>query len=864
MIPFILLAAAVSSPQPLSSSQSHADYNHRLEMQPRVASNMQIPENISPEERAALEFLYAYMATPDILDYGTDFYLRNIRQSLKASREMPWGDKVPEREWKHFVLPIRVNNENLDDSRTVFYEELKDRIKGMSMKDAILEVNHWCHEKVSYQPSDPRTSSPLATVCNALGRCGEESTFTVAALRSVGIPARQVYTPRWAHTDDNHAWVEAWADGQWYFLGACEPEAVLNLAWFNAPASRGILMNTKVTGAYDGKEEHLDITPISTVINVTENYAPVRTTSVIVTDKNGLPVENATVNFSLYNYAEFYPLAVKKTEPTGYTSLTTGCGDIVVWASDGKNFGVAPVAGDTLYLTLDKDVNFRGVLEFDLVPPPPGGSLPPVSKEASELNDRRKVYEDSVRNAYVSTFLTRERSEEICRELGLDLGAADLLVKSRGNHKDIEAYLRTVPAGLRPRAVTLLGVISEKDLHDVTPRVLDDHLKAEYGEDTVSRYFAEYILNPRVENEMLTPYKKSLRSLFTDSEIRQYRANPRLLEKRMTEEIEMDNKFNPAGFRQSPGAVWKNKTADRRGRSIAFVATCRSLGIPARINPVSGATEFVDSDNEWKEVFVKKQDASEETGVKGELQIVQTENIGREPKYYSQFTISRIEDGLPHLLEFDEFESLASINSRHEKLAPGQYVLISGQRLADGAVLARAEFFGINPGEVSSPELVIRQDTTALQVIGNLDAELLYKPMEANAEPKSILSTTGRGYYVLGLIAPGHEPSAHAVNDIAAVADELAATGRTILLLFPDEESATRYRASDYGVLPENVVFGIDNGSIAAALREGLELQSDELPIFVVADTFNRVVFLRQGYSIHLGERLLDTLRRLD
>ena len=142
---------------------------------------------------------------------------------------MPWGKSVPDREWRHFVLPVRVNNEDLDLSRPAFYDELKDRVKGLSMKEAILEVNHWCHEKVSYQPSDARTSSPLATVCNALGRCGEESTFTVAALRSVGIPARQVYTPRWAHTDDNHAWVEAWADGQWYFLGACEPEAVLDL-----------------------------------------------------------------------------------------------------------------------------------------------------------------------------------------------------------------------------------------------------------------------------------------------------------------------------------------------------------------------------------------------------------------------------------------------------------------------------------------------------------------------------------------------------------------------------------------------------------------------------------------------------------
>ena len=108
-----------------------------------------------------------------------------------------------------------------------------------------LEVNHWCHEKAVYKPSDARTKLSFGNGTYRHGRCGEESTLLVAALRSVGIPARQVYTPRWAHTDDNHAWVEAWADGKWYFLGACEPEPVLNLGWFNAPASRGMLMHTK-------------------------------------------------------------------------------------------------------------------------------------------------------------------------------------------------------------------------------------------------------------------------------------------------------------------------------------------------------------------------------------------------------------------------------------------------------------------------------------------------------------------------------------------------------------------------------------------------------------------------------------------
>ena len=79
----------------------------------------------------------------------------------RQSRKCRGGDSIPEDIFRHFVLPIRVNNENLDESRMVFFDELKDRVKGMSLYDAVLEVNHWCHEKVIYTPSDARTSSPV-------------------------------------------------------------------------------------------------------------------------------------------------------------------------------------------------------------------------------------------------------------------------------------------------------------------------------------------------------------------------------------------------------------------------------------------------------------------------------------------------------------------------------------------------------------------------------------------------------------------------------------------------------------------------------------------------------------------------------
>ncbi len=838
--------------------QAKADLKLRLEIQPQLKNKIDISKyrGLSAKESEALGFIYAYASTPDILDYDSDFWIANVRASLKAAEEMPWGKKIPDREWKHFVLPVRVNNENLDMSRVVFYDELKDRIKNMSMTDAILEVNHWCHEKVSYQPSDARTSAPLATVRNALGRCGEESTFTVAALRSVGIPARQVYTPRWAHTDDNHAWVEAWADGKWHFIGACEPEPVLDLAWFNAPASRGMLMNTKVFGAYDGPEEILDRNHTHTVINVTGNYAPTEIKRVVVQDIDGNPVQNATVNFSLYNYAEFYPIATKTTDKNGYAELTTGKGDIIAWGSDGSRFGIAKSnSGDTINLKLDKDNLSTGILDFDITPPHSGGKLPTVAPEAIASNELRKVKEDSIRNRYTSSFISPSDAIKITDELNLDSNTSNLITASRGNHQTIVDFLRSIPSGHRKKAEVLLSVISDKDLHDITTDVLEDHIATP---ETDSKFYDKYILNPRIENEMLTPYKEFFRKSIPEPMASAYSGDPETLVSWMKQNIVTDTLYNTQSYRMSPQAVWENKTADPLSKSIAFVAICRSIGVPARIDPVSHATQYIDKDGNWRNVDFSN-DIDTEPSKTGKLYIHHdSANIKKEPKYLSQFTISKINNGLPDLLEFGDFEPVSSINNRNEQFSPGQYAIVSGQRMADGSVLSRIGLFSILSDRPNDIDLSVRQDSTALQVIGSFNAESTYLPMGSKAA-KSIISTTGRGYYALGIIKPGHEPSSHALNDLAAAATELESTGRKILLIFPNEADAAKFNIKEYGKLPSNVEFGIDvDNSISSAIKEGLETDNATFPVFIVADTFNRVIFISQGYTIHLGEQLFN------
>ena len=831
-------------------------------------------QEMSEQQREALTFLYAYMPLGDITDYSGEFFLENIDYTFRAKEEMPWGKLIPEREFRHFVLPVRVNNENLDNSRKVFYEELKDRVKNLSLHDAVLEVNHWCHEKVVYTPSDARTSSPLASVKTAYGRCGEESTFTVAALRSVGIPARQVYTPRWAHTDDNHAWVEAWVDGKWYFLGACEPEPVLNLGWFNAPASRGMLMHTKVFGRYNGPEEIMHQNPNYTEINIIGNYAPAAKASVKVTDADGQPVKDAKVEFKVYNYAEFYTVATKKTDDAGQTFLSAGKGDMLVWASKDGRFGYGKLSfgkDATLELKLDKKAGESYSLELDIVPPAEGANMPEVTAEQRDENNRRMAIEDSIRNAYVGTFMSDASAREFAKKYQLDENAvAKILVASRGNHDVITNFMARLRSDKsKAGGIDMLQRISAKDLRDVSLDVLIDHMQSHVYRENMD-YFRRFIRNPRVANEMLTPYKAFFKEAIPEEDKATFKADWMKLVAWVSENIRVDANCNLGGAPISPAGVWKARVADAHSRDIFFVSMARSLGIPSRIDEVTGKVQLINVDGA---IDVDFGSINKEESPKGKL-IAKYEPIKSlsDPKYYSHFSISKLTDeGTLQLLNYDEGDidmgegaTWSNLLKNGTALDEGNYLMVTGTRLASGGVLAEMEFFPIHSGKTTTLDLVMRESQDDVQVIGSFNSESLYKPLEGE-DLKSILNTTGRGYFVVAVLGVNQEPTNHALRDIAAKAKDFEDWGRGMVLLFPSEEDYAKFRPQDFPGLPKNITFGIDkDGSIQAQIAKEMKLANKTiLPMFIIGDTFNRVVFVSQGYTIGLGEQLMKVIHKL-
>ena len=114
-------------------------------------------------EREALTFLYAYSPLVDISLSGGEFLLDNVRLAFRAREEMPWGEKIPEHIFRHFVLPVRGGKENLDTARAVFFNELKERVAFESIE--LVGVRPECITAYVCEKGILKTSDLFSMIC---------------------------------------------------------------------------------------------------------------------------------------------------------------------------------------------------------------------------------------------------------------------------------------------------------------------------------------------------------------------------------------------------------------------------------------------------------------------------------------------------------------------------------------------------------------------------------------------------------------------------------------------------------------------------------------------------------------------------
>jgi len=825
---------------------------------------------LTDEETWALKYLFAYMPVNDLADYDGSLFLSHVRQTLDIRGRVPWGERVPDHLFLHFVLPYRVNTENIEDSRGILYSELAERTAHLSMADAILETNYWCHEKANYIGSDLRTISPLTMIRNARGRCGEESTLAVAALRSIGIPARQVYTPRWAHCDDNHAWVEAWADGKWHYIGACEPEARLDQGWFSPPARRAMLINTRVFANYPGPEDITLADKWFTEINLLEGYAPTRQITIVVKADSGQPVSSAAVYFELYNMAEFYPIAELKTNEQGEALFKTGFGDLMIRAVKDGRWGEEKITvadGDRFEVVLDQLQQPLGIREFDMVPPPErhGEASAPLTEEQVQRHNNRLEEGTNIRSSYEHTFLSEAQATEIAKAAGLPQERVwDVLRKARGNSREIAAFLQERSAEFGEWPLRLLESLNEKDLSDSFCKALDDHLMGSLAQrgELPEDIFSQYVLCPRVLYEMIVPYKGFFQELFTEAEVLSFRQDAGELARRLDSEWSMWEDLPNLKGRGNPVGTYKLKQGDQVSLDILFVAFCRSLGIPARLHPSEQKPQYMTlTDGCWQDaLFTHRSMLQLEQKENGKLRLLRdSESPVEAPtaSYAENFTFARLENCIYKTLVYPHGKS--DVYDEPFELEQGSYRLTTGTRLKDGTACVRFTYFEVRAGEQTDIPLTFRRAMQGIPVLGTMNRNDSFTMLDST--DKTMGELIGTNGAIVAWLEPEREPTKHLFRELSELAEPFTDLGAPIILVVGDSEWTATFDPSRYPNLPSCTMFVRD--ATYASLPDFIsEPPASEagFPHLLVLDAQDQIRHTASGYKIGTGKEALQIL----
>lgn len=792
-----------------------------------------------PDTALAGKYLYANMPLSDIANYSADIFYDFAAHGVFLYREYEKVRKLPEEIFLNYVLYHRVNEEEIDVCRKRFYESIVDYLKEtdqgrtleeMPDKEAALELNFWCAREASYQAADARTASAKTVFESGRGRCGEESVFGVNALRSAGIPARQVYAPRWSHCDDNHAWVEAYLDGNWYFLGACEPELELNQGWFNGAASRAMMIHSRwFDSVLPQDEEVIGGEGMAAMLNQLSRYADTTKAEVTVKDASGMPASGVQVDFHVLNYAEFYPVASMRTGEDGKVSFTTGFGSLYVEARKGDlrcEFLMNTREKTSWECTLAKKEDPAGEwTSFDLYAPHDRmGTKAALDEQTKAAYDKKLAAVNGKRLQKVKHFKNPDWEKFF--------------------------YGDAATAGWRGK---LLGTLTEKDKLDVKCAVLEEHLTEalKYADKYPEEVFVPYVLSPRIWDEVLRPWRKEIGETLTAQQQEAFARNPVAIWDFVDANIKERPERERSSIYTTPAAALRLGSANKNSKKILFVAIARTLGIPARLNRENGSMEY------WKDgAFVPVLAAEEKTCALTLLPDAEKTVW----KYFQNWSLGRMENGVYRSLFIQDDWEKGSLTI---PLVPGVYRILTANRLPSGNIFGERYDFCLKDGEEKTVTMNFRQASASDILTDNILPEFTLK--KENGEEVSVSDLTKKEAMLLIWLEESKEPTEHILNELMErqeefreLADRIAFIIRTPKAL--EDSTLSKCRSA----IPGIAVYYDDFGETAEILARRIYTEPGRWPLIIVADSHTgqlEAVYGTSGYNVGTGDMLLRVMR---
>ena len=597
------------------------------------------------ELKKYLSFLYLHMPYADIANVDKEIILDYARAgvNLRNTRCKELDEDI----FLNYVLFHRIGSEKIVANRTYFYELVKDLL-GDSEKENVIKLNYFCGKNVTYRTTDIRTLDPITVYNSSFGRCGEESILGVSVFRAAGIPARQIYVPLWAHCDDNHAWVEVYVDNDWHYLGACEPEEILDKGWFDDASARAMIVKNILYGNIKKEaKDYLGFNAGLYEINQTKRYADTKYIKMYLYEGDKI-LSNIDFNICLMNFALFSPIIKAKTDMEGAYETDIGIGNVFLSLYREKNY-IIPLD------LRDNDVFYVDIRDFE----------PEYNK-----------YKDFFINVPQASNRNRKKAP-VKKDSGYK-------IKDFPNE---EVREQAMAEGMS----SLWEILSEKDKRDISIDVLRDCYRAENIHCVNDDIYLNYIQNPRVYFEHLEVCRDLFKSKFSNiNEILDF-----------VKDIRLTREKPVTGSK----GVYYTKISNALSVKIFVVNVLRAMGIASKL--VNADVYLYDGEGfriftELSKIldslkYIDSCCIREETETKGMAKLCIKGDLSG---FGESFSISKFDIFENNLISLDK----SSIKESME-LLEGEYVLATQNRFPNGNICAKYNILNLKADSKLEVEL---------------------------------------------------------------------------------------------------------------------------------------------------------------
>lgn len=655
---------------------------------------------------------------------------------------------------------------------------------------------------------------------------------------------------------------------------------ILNKGWFTNASSRAMMVHSRLFDLFPAEGENvIGKEGAAVMLNQTARYAKVKTVSVKVTDKEGAAVKGAQVQFQVLNMGEYFPIAKAETDENGTVSLVTGFGSVRVLAflPEMEGFAQADLdtrAQDEISLTLTGEAveaeDWRAVDVIAPVDTPVNPDMPTPEQKAegtrrlNEANKIRKEKKENWANPELTAFLAGEDEKELRQEM------VDVL--SEKDHTDcvcsvLEEHLeygKQYAKEFKMKSGT--GKCGKKEMNGAdcftqgaeNANAECSNYKAEKsaaytrvtGAESGYNLYINFILNPRVEDELLRPYRKGILSFFTEEQKAAFRANPAEIWNYIQAHITAYPDNERETVMETPYECLVSGIGTERSQKVLFVAIARTLGIPARLNPDNKVMEY------WvKDQFVpvlKQQEGGAVLTLKKEADAVWN--------YYQNWTMGR--------LVGNEFVSL-NLTGRSWKgdtlelaLIPGTYRIITTNRLPNGNQFAWEKTFTIEEGGQREETLRLREAQ-----LGDMLERISLPEFEVKDSAGNTVNCaelTKGGKKILMWLEESREPTEHILNEMLEHAEKFHEFENSVSFMIRTQEAKQDpLLAKVLKRFPKISIYYDSFEENIELLGRRMYVDPDKLPLILVTNGESVGIYATSGYNVGTGDMLIRIMEEV-